>query len=515
MPFRALRAFVEELLAVRGLPGLSLAVTDRDHILAAGAFGSADLAARRQLASDDLFELGSIGKTFTAVLLLQLHEEGRVDLHAPVAGYLPWFELRSEYEPIAPHHLLTHTGGIVAGSDVSADSRFDVWALRETEAGSAPGERFEYSNVGYRALGYLLEEVTGRSYPQLLRERILEPLGMTATDAAVTSETRRRLAVGYERSYDDRPHRRDDPWAPAPWLETGTADGSLAGTTEDLVAFLQALLNRGRGLLSDESFGLMLRDGDDWTYGYGLESRGRPIRHGGSMPGFGSTMLGDLDAGLGVVVLVNSTDEADLTEEVAEVALDLYRGAPGPPAVADPLAVENAEDYAGAYARAAGRLVVTPEEGRLVLDHAGTRVALERRRGDRFLADHPDLALFPLVFEREDDIVVAAVHGSDVYVREGARELDLGSPPTQWKAWAGHYRAYNPWLTNFRVLARRDLLLLVYPWGAEEPLTELGDGRFRIGEERSPERLHFDAVADGQALRANLSGCDYYRVAAP
>ena len=98
------------------------------------------------------------------VLLLQLHEEGRVDLHAPVAGYLPWFELRSEYEPIAPHHLLTHTGGIVAGSDVSADSRFDVWAIRETEAGSAPGERFEYSNVGYRALGYLLEEVTGLSF---------------------------------------------------------------------------------------------------------------------------------------------------------------------------------------------------------------------------------------------------------------------------------------------------------------------------------------------------------------
>lgn len=74
-------------------------------------------------------------------------------------------ERLSEHGPITPEHLLTHTAGIVMGSDLSADSRFDVWALRETEAGSPPGERFHYSNVGYRALGYLLEELTGQRYP--------------------------------------------------------------------------------------------------------------------------------------------------------------------------------------------------------------------------------------------------------------------------------------------------------------------------------------------------------------
>jgi D-alanyl-D-alanine carboxypeptidase len=228
MPLRALSRFVEELLAVRRLPGLSPAVTGRKHLLGSGTFGYADLGSRRPVTPAELFELGSIGKTFTAVLLLQLHEEGEVDLNAPVRRYLPWFEVSSAYEPITVHHLLTHTGGIVMGSDASADSRFDVWALRESETGFPPGERFHYSNVGYRTLGYVLEEITGSPYPELLQERILEPLGMAATDPAVTAETRRRLAVGYERWYDDRPPRRQDPWVPAPWLETSTADGSLA-----------------------------------------------------------------------------------------------------------------------------------------------------------------------------------------------------------------------------------------------------------------------------------------------
>ena len=517
MPSRALSGYAEELLDVRGLPGLSLAVTDRDGLVASATFGYADLSARRPVAAETAFEHGSIGKTFTAVVLLQLHDEGRLDLQAPVVRHLPWFDVRSEHGPIAVQHLLTHTAGLVMGSDASGDSRFDVWALRETETGFPPGERFHYSNVGYRTLGYLLEDLTGRPYPELVRERILEPLGMAATDPAVTGETRRRLAVGYERWYDDRPHRRHDPWVPAPWLETSTADGSLAGTAEDLAVFLRALLNRGRGLLAPESFELMLREADEWTYGYGLESRGTLVRHGGSMPGFGSTMLGDLEAGLGVVVLVNSTDEGGLTEEVAEAARDLYRGAAAaPPAVPDPVVVENAEDYAGTYSNAERRLVLASEGERLVLEQAGARVSLERRRGDRFLADHPDFALFPLAFERDGDMVVAAVHGSDVYAREGARAVPADTAPPEWSAYPGHYRAYNPWLTNFRILLRRGRLLLAYPKGPEDSLTPLEDGLFRVGvDEWSPERLRFDAIVDGRALRANLSGCDYFRVPGP
>src|SRR5262245_11942126 len=96
---------------------------------------------------DTYLEIGSIGKTFTAVVLLQLRQDRRVSLDDPVTRDLPWFQVRSEFDPITLHHLLTHTAGIVTGDALSGDSRFDVWALRDTDAGFPPGARFHYSNV--------------------------------------------------------------------------------------------------------------------------------------------------------------------------------------------------------------------------------------------------------------------------------------------------------------------------------------------------------------------------------
>jgi D-alanyl-D-alanine carboxypeptidase len=507
----ALRAYVEELIALQGFPGLSVAVTDRNGIVSSETFGLADLAARTPVTGGTYFELGSIGKTFTAITALQLLEEGRLDLDEPLTRYLPWFEVRSEHAPITIRHLLTHTSGLMVGADQSSSSRYDVWALRETEVGFEPGSRYLYSNVGYRALGYILEDVTGMPYPEVVRTRILEPLGLEATDPEIATEGRHRLAVAYERLYDDRPSRRSDPWVPAPWLETATGDGCLAGTMEDLAGFLRALLNGAGGLLSPESFALMttpaIETYDGWWYGCGLELREGLIRHGGSMPGFGTTMLGDLDSCLGVAVGVNATDEQDLTEGTAEAILGHFREGALPP-VPDPLAVEAAGDYAGVYAGEAGRLELRADGVRLLLDGA----PLELRRGERFLADRPDLALFALGFRRADGRVVAAVHGGNVYRRDGASAAPVSAVPEEWHAYPGHYRAYNPWYSNFRVVLREGELLVILPWGLELPLEPLPDGCFRAGDEWSPERVRFDAVVDGQALTADFSGEAYYRV---
>ena len=83
--------------------------------------------------------------------------------------------------------------------------------------------------------------------------------------------------------------------------------------------------------------------------------------------------------------------------------------------------------------------------------------------------------------------------------------------PHEWLTCPGHYRAHNPWESNFRVILRKGELLLVWSSGEEETLTALGGGNFRIGDEHSPERLRFDQFVDEVALRANRSGCDYYR----
>ena len=129
--------------------------------------------------------------------LLQLRDEGKVDLHAPVTQYLPWFHVQSAYPPITVHHLLNHTAGIVCGTDFVPHGLYESWALRETKINAPPGTYFWYSNVGYKTLGFLLEKLTGQSYRDVIRCRVLEPLGMTQTYPAITLHTRQRTAIGY------------------------------------------------------------------------------------------------------------------------------------------------------------------------------------------------------------------------------------------------------------------------------------------------------------------------------
>jgi hypothetical protein len=137
---------------------------------------------------------------------------------------------------------------------------------------------------------------------------------------------------------------------------------------------------------------------------------------------------------------------------------------------------------------------------------------LERRGPDRFYVDHPDFALFLLRFEREKEEVVEAFHGPNWYANERYTGPTTFGYPEEWDAYPGHYCSHNPWLTNFRVVLRKGALALIYPSGDEEPLVPLGDGIFRVGEEeRSPERIRFVPILNGQAIRANLSSGEYYR----
>ena len=188
---------------------------------------------------------------------------------------------------------------------------------------------------------------------------------------------------------------------------------------------------------------------------------------------------------------------------------------PLPPAP-EPTVIDNPADFAGRYGAEAGAFALVVQDELLVMVHNGDHVALEGRGKDRFYVPHPDFSCFLLRFGREEGRVVEAFHGSDWFVNEhytGPTGFDL---LPGWAACPGHYRSHNPWLTNFRVISRKGKLHLVEPWGDEAVLVPLGDGVFRVGEdERSPERLRFDAILSGKALRANLSGCDYYRTFTP
>jgi len=532
--FVRLDSFVEERRRADNTPGLALAVTDRERILHLSLHGFADLGAQIPVAADTLFEIGSISKSFTAFALMQLVEEGQLDLHAPVTDYLPWFEAQSEYEPITIHHLLSHTAGLVRGTDFSGEATYEVYALRETEATAAPGTFFHYSNVGYKVLGLVLEEVLGRSYGEIIQGRILDPLGMRATEATITHEARGRMAVGYESLCDDRPDHPSYPRMPATWLEYEGGDGSIAATVTDMAAYVRMLMNHGQGprtpIVSEESYALMAKcvietpeEEEGTSYGYGLvisESDGRTcIGHGGGMVGYYSAILADMDDGLGIVVLTNGPGEPG---EIARSALGLIgsvlhnQESPALIPAPDRAQVGNGIDYEGTYMAGPRTFSLAPEGGRLVMSYDDDTIALERQGQDCFYVPHRDFALFLLRFGREGGQVVEAFHGPDWYTTDrytGARSFDY---PTEWEAHTGQYRSYNPWYPNFRVALRKGALVLIERDGDEAPMWHLTDSNFRVGkDERSPERIRFDTVLNGLALHARLSCCDFYRTSMP
>ena len=535
--FAQLDRYIERQMAADNTPGLALALTDRERTLRVATYGFADLAAGTPVTPDTLFEIGSIGKSFTSLALLREHEAGNLDLQAPVARYLPWFEVRSAFPPITVHHLLSHTAGIIAGTDPTPGVEYQVWALRETEAATAPGTSFHYSNVGYKALGLVLERLTGQGYGDAIRSRVLTPLGMTASEPAITNALRPRLAVGYASLYDDRPAHPSHPLVPATWLETESGDGSIASTPEEMAVYLRMLLNRGRGtqdrLLAETGFNLMtqrviaIEEGDEPEYyGYGnytLRVDGHTcIGHDGGMVGYSAAMFGDLDDGLGAVVLVNGPGHEF---RIALKALTLLRTARRGDALAvpleppDPTLTANAADYAGTYRGDAGTIRVVAEDDRVILDHDGNRVVLEPYGDDTFIVPHPVHDRFVLSFGRNADggNVVELFHGAGWHVNDRYQGPTSFDTPPEWDAFQGHYRAHNPWATNFRVVQRKGQLWLVFPaapdgFEDEQPLVPLEDGSFRAGvEETSPERVRFDVVVDGKALRAVLSDGFYER----
>jgi CubicO group peptidase (beta-lactamase class C family) len=451
--FERIGSFLEHRMPLLHAPGAALVVTDREETLGVVVRGFADAAAGVPVRPETRFQIGSISKSFAAIVALQEAEAGRLDLRAPIDELLPWLELPQPFGPITLHHLLTHTSGLAIGTEASPTGPGALWILRGVAPTFPPGERFHYSNDGYKLVGAVLERVTGRAMPELLRERIFGPLGMAATEGRIANATRRDLAVGYATLFDDRPPQRHHELVPAPWIVSDTADGSIVSNVLDMAAYARLLLRRGATadggrILSEEAFAPLttpyvaepVEEREvPGHYGYGLSVGTRDgraiVTHSGGMVGYTALLLVEPDEGLGCVMLLNGHGDRVRT---AGYALDAVRAAIGggdlPQAThpEDPARIEDAEVYVGRYADGERELRIEARDGGLVLVEGAIEAALEREPlaeaghdHDRFLVVHEGLDRFALGVERDEAGAVAAVtHGPDRFVREGAQ----GSP---------------------------------------------------------------------------------------
>jgi len=214
-------------------------------------------------------------------------------------------------------------------------------------------------------------------------------------------------------------------------------------------------------------------------------------------------------------------DGGGWTKVVVDFALKVLlaasqdRALPPLPPVRGRTQVADAAAYAGIYTGSDHTITIVVRDDRLVLPHNGEQIVLAQRGEDLFYADHPDFALHFLHFGRQDGEVVEMFHGGAWYTTARYGGPTTFSYPEAWNAYVGHYRAYNPWVSNFRVVIRKGELLLLLPNDVGDPLEPRADGSFRIFGPHSSERVRFDTIVNRQALRATLASGNYYRVSTP
>jgi CubicO group peptidase (beta-lactamase class C family) len=535
--FRAIDQVVRDAMEEKGTPGLTLAITSEDRTLYVGHYGYADPTHRIPVTDQTLFQIGSISKSFTALALMHLWDEGTFDPHKPVREYLPWWDVQAEFEPITGHHLLTHTSGIPANRDDIYGSRYMARALREQAAAWPPGEKFHYSNVGYQTLHFLLEELSDEAYADLIGWLIFEPLGMGHTNAAITLETRSSQAVGYVTPYDDRPEHPSRPLVEAPFMEYGLGDGSIQSTAADMAAYMRMLMKRGQGpasrIVSEAAFDLFTtphfgesKEDRSVGYGYGIgvgSNDGHSyLEHSGGMVGLYANMEIDLTDRVGIVALVNGPAQWSNIFDYARDALRAAARGESPPPLPekkDPTLVENATDFAGEFTSGSGTTFVFKADGsELLLHHGDDTIVLEGFGKDSFYTPHPDFDRYSFNFGRnEEETVVEVTHGPDWFTNErysGPTDFEI---PEAWTAYAGRYRSYSPWFPYFEIFTRKGQLLAVIGVGSETGSGEIllqprGEGVFHPGEDPTPELLRFEDVVDGQALRAVWSGHEFFGI---
>ena len=302
--------YMNARLDAKGYGGAVLVMKDGKPVAAKG-YGLADADAKTPIKPDTKFRIGSVTKQFTASLILMLQEDGKLNVQDPVCKYLD--ACPAAWQPVTLHHLLSMTSGITSITSLPnwrTEQRFKdltpVEAIAQVSSlplKAKPGEVYEYSNTNYIALGHIIEKVSGKTYEQVLNERIIKPLGLKNTGLDGKSKQLPNAALG--NTFRNGGNAR----AESSSIITPFSAGSMYSTTEDLYAWQTALLN-GRVFKNKATLDAMLTPNKN-NYGYGFivvtDSKGRKrVTHGGGIEGFLSDAVYFPEEKLFIAALTNN-----------------------------------------------------------------------------------------------------------------------------------------------------------------------------------------------------------------
>lgn len=337
-------------------PGAAVLVAKDGKVVYKNAYGKSNLELDIDMTPENVFEIGSITKQFTAVSILMLAEEGKLSLDDEITKYIPDYPTNGN--KITIHHLLTHTSGIKSYTSIPTLQDFARKDLTPTELidlfknepmDFKPGERYLYNNSGYFLLGYIIEKITGESYADFIQKRIFDKLNMNTSYYGSKSRLIKNRAAGYQ--------EREQGFVNAPYISMTIpyAAGSIMSTVEDLYKWNNAI--RANVLISKESLAkaftnYTLNNGSKIDYGYGwshdIINDVPVIEHGGGI--FGYTTHGIYVPSQNAYIILLTNNGSRSPSETAYRVAALAIGKPYPDASkAITLSKAQLEKWVGAY----------------------------------------------------------------------------------------------------------------------------------------------------------------------
>ena len=317
----------------------SALVAENGNVILKKGYGLANMEWQIPNTPDTKFRLGSITKQFTSMVIMQLVKEGKIALDEKITTYLPDYR-KDTGDKVTVRNLLTHTSGIPSYTSIpgfiqnqSRDPYKVADFVKKFASGDlefTPGSKFEYDNSGYFLLGAIIENVTGKTYEQALRERIFDPLGMTDTGYDHSDRILPKRAAGYQLGPDG--------YENAPYLDMSIpyAAGSLYSTVEDLYKWDRALYT-DKLLPADLKKAMFTPVLKDYAFGWGIgkmklddqKSEVATISHNGGINGF-ATLLSRMPEKQDLIVLLDNTSRGDKLEAIKLGIADILHGIPAP-----------------------------------------------------------------------------------------------------------------------------------------------------------------------------------------
>jgi D-alanyl-D-alanine carboxypeptidase len=351
-------AFVESAWPADG-PGASVIVVEHGRTVYVRGRGLADVAAGTPITPDTVFRLGSISKQFSAAVVMQLVQEGKLSLDDPLSKFLPDYPQPGASATV--RQLLNHTSGVqpytaIPGWMVEANTNRPytteqmIAVFRDLPAVTPPGQAWAYNNSGYVLVGAIIEAVTGKPWYQAVEERIAKPLRLRTIRYGVGEESIPNMARGYtEGEQGQQPARRIH-------MSVPHAAGGLVGNVRDLARWGQAL-HHGK-VVGPEAYAKMIAptgmpDGKTMPYGFGLGReaiRGHgTIGHSGGIFGFSTESVYVPDEDLFIAVFANSDDPATKPSIAALRLTAMALGQPFPDLKPMEVAPASIEPLSGVY----------------------------------------------------------------------------------------------------------------------------------------------------------------------